>query len=402
MEAQSIKPPDWAGTWDFSHAQLEAPLQVYVRDSKDASNRAMLGINPAKRPDVWATWKAMEANPVEPVFSQSGNRVAFDGLWDGCSWTLDIAPHSLKDTITIKDKAIAPKDFRWTIKLSPGATLDARADGIHLLDSDGVSQGQITYPVAWDGNGSDMDHNIRVAMSFGEPIGPFLQMILTPNAVDVAASVGDVVIDPTTVIQGAPDIEDALIFSSVSDANWGGRPDIIVSNTIHALSRVAASALPAGTIDDFRHVIRVGGIASINPLELFFIKDANDWVEGTNNGTTQVGSCSWNHAKNATQSWAGSAGCSTSGTDFEASGSPPSEILPANSFVTFTLPTVWASDWRDAVKAANGHVGFMVDASNNKTWFSTEQAGPSIRPAYEVDFTTGPAGAPFLFLSRRR
>jgi hypothetical protein len=405
IAAQSGPPSHWSGQWDFSHAQIEAPLQVYTRDSTDPGNRALMGINPSHRPDVWATWKAVDANDCEPTVTDDGATITYAGLWDGTDWRLQIGPHKVKDFIELNDLAVAPRSFDWTIKLAPGCSLDPRSDGVHLLDGSGVSHGKITYPVAWDDSGSEEAPNVSVAMVLIDNAGPLLVMRMTVADADfdaARAAGSGIVIDPTVVISGTTDIEDASAYGPNPDINMGGRADVWVrgnsaldDNNQSGLVRVAASAIPAGTINLVTFSSYKTNTVASGSVEHHRIVDANDWVEGTQSFAIEVGSCCANYAKYNTQTWAGGLGsrCLVSGTDYDADASPPTQTNLTVGAQSIALPNVWFSDWRDSVRVANGFV-MHAFSINNFNIQSTEGTNP---PTFTIDYTTGPTTSPYYY-----
>jgi len=369
---QDGPPAHWQGAWDVSHAQLDAPLQVYTRDNTDPSNRALMAVNPARRPDVWVTWKAHNANACEPEFSDGGCKVVYEGLWDAIDWELWISPHKVKDYIHFHMAERPSSSCTWTLKLAPGCALDPRSGGIHLLDSEGVSHGRISYPIAWDANGSEENPDIRVSMALGEPIGPYLTLVITIHADDFAAAVGDITVDPEIRIEGTTDIEDAQT-SYGNGKNFGGATWwSSQSSAMHSLMlRINKPALEVeGTIERLQYFAWT--TKTYYPsyegahLNFYAVRPANTWGEGVgNNSIAQDGECTSFLCAKPTF-WVG---YSAQAGYVQCCCHPVYDMFPENVMV-LNMPQIdddpWQSmdihlqtvkDWASGALACNGLVG---------------------------------------------
>ncbi|KKM70473.1 hypothetical protein LCGC14_1440390 [marine sediment metagenome] len=129
---------------------------------------------------------------------------------------------------------------------------------------------------------------------------------------------------------------------------------------------------------------------------VYFIADANDWVEGTTTAGNQNGSSCWYQAKLNVQDWAGSQGCGTSGTDYDANVSPPTMACGPNGWHTFTLDPAWPPLWRDGIRATNGMLMRQVGGTSNTWIYSTENA--SLNPYFEVDWEPASTTQSFFFM----
>jgi hypothetical protein len=205
---------------------------------------------------------------------------------------------------------------------------------------------------------------------------------------------------PTVQITAAS-IEDAMIPSDIyANNNYGGSTGLIVgcgnpaSRIFRFVIRLDETEIPEGTLTGFRLELTRTSHANSqnsNTMEAFIIKSANDWVEGsTPGGAPEVGACCWNYAKYNTQSWAGSAGCSTSGTDYDADASPPS--LAYSSYtsgsdvaMSFELDPDWATAWRDG----RANEGILCKANDEVTALSQiffHSADGTTPPYFEIDY----------------
>jgi hypothetical protein len=236
---------------------------------------------------------------------------------------------------------------------------------------------------------------------------------LVINEDDLDGAVYPVTVDPTVPISGTAAIEDSFLTRRFPDglletANWGGRVDIFAGQAATGfrysiVMRIDESLIPAGTITAFDASIwqqAHPNSGNADDLNYYAIKDANNWVEGTSNGTSEVGACSWFSTQNTIAIWAGGSGalggCRISGTDYDADRSPPSFAFPAKTaggdqqHIT-SLDTAWATAWRDATRVNNGVV-LLVGTEANDYFFSARstEAGAN-QPTFSIDYTV-PSG----------
>ena len=93
----------------------------------------------------------------------------------------------------------------------------------------------------------------------------------------------------------------------------------------------------------------------------------------------------WEFSAYNTESWPGSAGCGTSGTDYEADGSPPTLNATAGQYTDWDLPPEWVHDWRNGDN--NGFIIFDTTGTGDKR---IRAAGnPFTNPYWEVDYVPG-------------
>jgi len=209
-------------------------------------------------------------------------------------------------------------------------------------------------------------------------------------------------------ISGAANIQDTHLINGASYGDWcgGTATQLAMQNGTttdrRTLIQVANSLLPAGTITGFRMKFwtQSGFSVGVN-VYAHRILAPNTWVEGTVNNTSQVGSPCWNWRAYNTAAWAGSAGCNTSGVDYEANASPPSVIPGANGiWATLVLPPSWVSDWRDGVMANNG---MRFNTNQNESTTSFRSSDDATHPLYfEIDYTPPPPGGHIQSLLMRR
>lgn len=172
----------------------------------------------------------------------------------------------------------------------------------------------------------------------------------------------------TLTVSGAANIDDNYLHggSAADDQNNGGSTILAMGgasgDTYRTVIRIATASIPAGSITGFRikfyHESSAASTGSGN-IDFYIIKNANAWVEGTQNGAAEVGSSDYTHTTHATASWAGSAGCGLSGTDYDADASPPTLAYSPYAAgvpvqVTVTLPAAWALAWKQGTRTNNG------------------------------------------------
>jgi len=146
--------------------------------------------------------------------------------------------------------------------------------------------------------------------------------------------------------------------------------------------------------------------------KLYAIAAANgDWVEGTEDGNPQAGSSCWNHkaydAESPT-SWAGSAGCSTAGTDYVDT--ELASALFEDGYAGWVDMTMNA-DGRSWLESAFGEASpnglIFVGTSGegdgpNTEVYSSEYATPATRPKLTVTYTAGGGVSIPVFVSSQR
>lgn len=123
-------------------------------------------------------------------------------------------------------------------------------------------------------------------------------------------------------------MQDTYMRTDMPNANEGGHGEGIIGSCpsptllARALQRWDLSDIPAGAIITSATLSLYDTNSSLRTANCTFniykISDANgDWVEGTKEDATGGAEPTWNYkVQNASTAWAGSAGLSTSGTDF--------------------------------------------------------------------------------------
>lgn len=118
--------------------------------------------------------------------------------------------------------------------------------------------------------------------------------------------------DDAYIVPGAPNNNYGQYGAQVSPTGTRGLMRFNLSSLSGKFSAINSVSLQL-------NISILSGSVTTGTIQAFAISSANSgWVEGTAYGSAQTGSSSWNYAKNTTQAWAGSAGLSTAGTDYDS------------------------------------------------------------------------------------
>lgn len=383
----SSPPPNWDGLFDLDRYSRQGALQIGIGDTSDPDNRALFGLRRSDQPEAWINLKAYDGvQTVSPLWDPAGLIATFPGLWSNANVSFAANRHRIDKRIVMNSIA-APSIYRWTLRKSPGLIHEWQPDG-SLLFRNAAGDPVFILPAPW---AQDADNNpIGVSIVEEDPVSigghsyPVLK--LTVDAGDLAGATFPVTVDPTTQITGTTDIEDTWV--QIGDHNnWGGDTFIHVgvNDSRRALIRIATvDSIPEGTITALKLHFRATVVSGVQTLAAHVITDANDWVEGTATGQVQGGSCDAFHTVHDTVAWAGSAGCGTSGVDYDADGSPPQLTFFTTGWRVLNLKPEWAVAWRDGVRNPNGiRIAQKVAQSGHAVFFSTEGGAPLY---FEIDY----------------
>lgn len=419
-------PDNWDGVYDFASENKAAALQSFTGDTSDIDNPAMVGCRLADDPDVWVNIKACDV--LRPASSVVGTKQRWSGLWIKTELECEVASGKMVKRL-IFGASGHPLIFRYTLRLADGLSLEFANNAARILDDKGVERMRLLAPWGHDSSTTypsfDGSKPIRATLREGASRlveGRQYQVVeVEVSAEDLEGAVYPVTIenDPTVQITGTINIEDVFLYSIAPEYNYGGSIYAIWGDAAspaarldRQLFRFDENQIPAGSILSLElHYWRLpwsnstlGGVS-----EIYRVKDANDWGEGTANGSAQVGSCAWNFAKYDTQSWAGSLGCGSSGIDYDADGSPPGSAFPSYTAGppvkrVEVLKPEWATDWRPP-GAARVNNGILIRGDDETTpgkallASSTEESFNN--PYFEIDYDEGGASVAAMSLSRR-
>jgi len=268
--------------------------------------------------------------------------------------------------------------------------------------TDGLVWGYIQQPTAHDAN--DVDVTVTQTYASG---------YIEWNVVTTGATF-PIYVDPTFTDGYGGDVTTAKDTSLVENDqtwNWGNSPSIAVCSPndfrAHGLIEFDLSSIDAGvtctsaTLYLYRTLVRTVGIT----VNIYSIASANAaWEEG-NGGLADVGEPSWNAlsadgAGGITVAWAGDAGqnggadagCSISGTDYEASLLGTFESGTSEAVGTEYSPTLTPSRIEGWLDTPNTNYGLILrtpdDASGDAHSFgSSDHPTTGYRPKLVVEYT---------------
>lgn len=385
LEGAGAKPAGWPlARWDFQHQIARQPLQVYFGKDVAGGAPALIGVCSDERPSitlVMIPWgvanKAVKPEPTDIA-------VHWDGLWPNTELWYRSGPGRLDKELRLMT-ADTPLSFQFALQPSPQAVLSVSADGMDVRDAaDGASILRLQPPWGSDASGRDIRCTLRAGAGVVYRGESLPTVWIDVNSADLVGATYPVFVDPTATISGAGAIDDATMASGGSaNLNYGARTSLFASSIREAILRITStSSIPVGTYTAFRLKMRswFGGGAVI---QFYCVKDANTWVEGTGDGIVQSGSCCYNYAKYNTQAWAGSAGCSTSGTDYDADASPPSVTMASAGWWTVNLLPAWLAAWKGGSRVNNG---IVAKASADTGIYSSDAASGNAL-YFEIDYT---------------
>ena len=408
MAVSAGEPSDWeGGTYDYTRSSINGPIQVHIKRG------AALVMARSDRPRSNLRLKPIGGADIDPVVSADGLTITYPGMWLGCDLIYKLG-RKVKSWIKVWDKSIAPVRFGWTVRHHDSHTINIANNTLNLLDANGKIA--LTIPAPWGHDSStaapthDGKQRIRCALNERARDGGAQTVWLKPNVDDMASAIGDVWLDPTVIVSGTTDVEDAGLLSAANaDFNYGGwavSPIGMVKNSTYVsneVTRLATSALPTDTITGFRwvfyHYLASGAVTTAGTASAYRVTDGNVWTEGVNNGVAEVGASSWNDSAAPTAWLGGSNGCAISGTDYIADGSPPTHAFAApgqGGAQTFALDPAWITYWASG-GTNNGYITTVLSATDGQCFwpYTTEWSGNT--PSWEIDYSAGPASGAIYY-----
>lgn len=392
-------PDAWSGAYEFTHASRNAVAQLHFGDSTDPANTALVGIRSARRPYNWLNYKALNVNAVPMEVNRAEHMVAWRNLWPNTDLELHCGRRNVKEDIVLKAPG-HPVQFRFALRIPASHSLVVENNSARITDLYGETW--LAFPQVV---GFDADRQlIRCTFIQGADITvngkTFPTVIVRPNATDLASAVYPVRIDPTATISGSTAIDDDQMTykaaSNYMDRNCGGYSSNSVGRDgpgylYRSLIRVRPTSFPEGSYTAFRMILKrqaQSGSVAAGQLIIHRITDANTWVEGTSIYAIESGKVCWNYCAYNTQAWAGSAGCSTSGIDYDASGCTfdfPAYTSGPLVTCSIALTTQWAVDLKSGARVANGfRIAEATDATDKVFAFATTESTDG--PSFEIDY----------------
>jgi len=425
-------PHQWQGAYDFQRRLLNAgPLQVFVGDASTPGNTALIGMRPDDDPTKWLNLKLLNVNPVEPNFAIKRRAVIWPAVQNNLALVAQFARHKLSLWCRISGPR-ALNQVRFAVRQPDGFGFTVHDNSwVSFEDASGMKylRTQPKYGVIGTMAGPSEDIDVvrfAVTISEGAPITvgarTLRTLVVAWDAVAVAAilaSGGVAWVDPTTTISGTSSIEDNMLLSGSPGSNYGGLVSCVTgyysSSVPRSLLRIATSAIPLGSISSVTLNIYRGTAVNSDTgdtLNAYAVKTANTgWIEGTGTPATQAASC-WNYHTLSSQAWAGSVGCGTSGTDYDASADGSVAYTGpfksgADYLVQLSLLPATFQDWKSGARTNDGLLLRSTTESGDTThetyflWRSTEYTADGTKvPSVEIVYTliTPIIGTPkFLF-----
>lgn len=236
-------------------------------------------------------------------------------------------------------------------------------------------------------------------------------LVLLPGNVNAAVAIFQQNEGNTNLLSEAPD-ENYGHTGTHQIKNYGGAGRGLLRYDLSSIN-ILGLEISSATLE--LYMIDHGG-GGTQTLSVYEVKAANaDWVAGTSNGAAQTGSSCWNKKwyNTANGDWAGSAGCSTAGTDYESTAMSSRTLgttVPA--WYEWTISAAGLDvieDWADGTKA---NAGFLLRAESLRRNFRSNWNGggnAQYRPKLTVTYTPEPAtmvllgmGGIGLLIRRRR
>lgn len=354
-------PDHWQGNFDFQYKMLNAPLQVFLGDSTDPSNRALVGMRRADNPSAWMNFKFIGIdNSVDMEVFPAQKAVRWQNLWNNATLWFHLNRHKLEKKIRLSAPG-HPSSFRFAVRIPQGYTLELVSDTLVLRDSEGDIQIKTRAPWGKDSSTVSLDtiegnQLIRVSLVEADSImvgqNTFRTFKLIPNADDLATAVYPVVIDPDVVISGTTDIEDNRINAGSPNVNYGSGTTLVVGAFNKTILRIIQSALPEGSVSLFEfnfHQDPNSFSTVTRVIRTYRIKTAQTW--------TELGSTNW--WSTGSTNWLGGDGLgSPGGSSLESTAVGSFTNLahtsaPARDY-TMTLEPQWVEDWQTGVHSDYG------------------------------------------------
>ena len=305
-------------------------------------------------------------------------------------------------------------EVEWTISHSTGVSLYldgvqwAKTNNVRVRTANAIEFRNAANEVLWtadaphaeDANGEKVAAQYEVARSGG---GYFIRVRVPKTWMD--AAVYPVVVDPTFTDGYGGDTttaKDTFIFNLGGNEanNFGIRTSIQASrNNSKTLMEFDFSSISADATCDSATLYLYGSNqlpAEAYPCYVWSMASGNaGWPEGNKDGTAGgAGDCCFDYydqESGSETSWAGSAGLSTSGTDFEASSIGTWSGDRSDAVGTEYSPALTAARVEGWFGASNTNYGIMLwanDASDRtQALCSSDHATTGYRPKLVVEYT---------------
>lgn len=381
----------------------KGPVEIFGGALGDPDNTTLMGFRLSEAPAKYMLMRARGVNPVAWERLAGKKAIKWGNLWENTHLFYAARWGKLEKLIKI-NAAPHPSTFDFDVQVPESVEATIRRDG-SILFKKNAHEFLMHAGYAWDaseGNSTGPEHDygkITCATSItrNEVLGGLRYLRVRLEVGVPADVVYPVFIDPTSTILAA-DIQDNRLRDN--DTTWNYGANILFSSgngggTLEAeVFRIDDGSLPPGRAQAFKLFLyrRAQAVQSQPGTVSFFkILAANDWVEGTANGAAQAGSSAYNWAKWATQAWAGSNPCATSGTDYEADATPPDHDfiaypVGADYLIEIALDPQWVADWVGGA-ANEGVVMHVLGGPGVGVFFGCRSTDSGVNPPYiEIDY----------------
>lgn len=210
-------------------------------------------------------------------------------------------------------------------------------------------------------------------------------LLVGAKVTDLSAISGDIVFDPTYQIKPDSSVGvDAQLSKGNPTTNFGtyqGSDLLTGANALQFLIKWDLSSLIATSVESAVLDLTERGVCNSGSCNVYSIKSANG-------GWTEAGA-TWNTTDGAS-AWAGSAGCSTSGTDYDPTpvGSWTSTTAGGGGAVdSVTLAATTVLDWIKSPSNNYGLVGIGGPSSGGTLYASSDHATAAWRPKLTVAYS---------------
>lgn len=392
-------PYGWDGNFDFQRVSLGGPMQVFYGDSTDADNRVLFGARVAEKLGAWVQFKAVGASSA-PTERVGHDRVRWANAWTNSHVFVDHLVNRMRKRIVLTGPG-HPAVFRFAVKHSPSCTFEVvGSSGWVLRDESGdvVLRSAPVWahdstPVAEDD--TDGARYLRVQMTQVGTWGPRNMPVIgiTVHPDDLAGAVYPVVVDPDATLSGTS-LVDNFLRQDQPNSNYSTNTLMFYNGGAsqrHPIIRPDASgSLPSGSYSAMKFTFTAAGTKGSLTWNIYTLQSGNVWDESASD---------WN-GRDASNSWLGSAGASTSGTDYNASGYAMPGSVVSNTPFDVTVDPAWGESWRDTANVG----AIMIGTGGDCTMHSNNASNSAYWPVLTVTYTAGGGSTPYYynFLTRRR
>ena len=296
----------------------------------------------------------------------SGNSMLFPNAWDNADLKLTMAGHRLQKDIFLKTGH--PTKFQFRINEHVGFDPETLTFGNDF---------RILQPVLHDPNGLD---DVPLVWDVAQSGGKWILTVVLP-----AGDWAGWTLDPTLTLQpDATDGMDNILDGSNPDTNLGTNTQWLIHYGGYTevakfdLSLLVGCTINSATLELLCQVAGTAGTVTIARI----LAANSSWDEATS---------TWNK-RDGVNVWAGSGGCSTSGTDYSSTPLYAADPGTAIGIHTYTLDTA------EFALMAAANYGLVHSTAPwppvHRFYWSSDHATPAYRPKFVVDYTVG--GGPIL------